>query len=110
MTPEQRSAHTRLAAKLHRYIYRKLTAEAPENSNKNTRPKNPLFAEIENLLDETKGTSIQRIAKKLSLERSHAVTLIDELVREKRIRNLSAKGKVGMFVALKPKQKSIWGH
>lgn len=107
MTREQKAAHNRLQTKLHRFIYRKLTAE-PDNSYKNTRPKNPLFVEIENLLDETKGTSIQRIANKLSLEKSHAIRLMDELVREKRIRNLSAKGKVGMFVVLR--QNLPWGH
>ena len=94
MTPAQRAAHVRLATKLHRYIYRKLTAEAPDKP----------------VGDEKKGTSIQRLANQLVVEKHLVVRAMAELVREKRILNLSEKGKVGMFIVLKPKQKNVWGH
>ncbi len=110
MTSEQRSAHNRLANKLNRYIYRKLTAETPEKAVGIIKERNPIYVQIEQLLDETKGTSIQKIANQLAIEKPIIIRAIDELVRDKRIKNLSDKGKVGMFVALKPKQKSIWGH
>lgn len=111
MTSEQKAAHTRMATKLHRYIYRKLTAEAPENKPVGViKERNPLYVQIEQLLDEKKGTSIQRIANQLVVEKHLVVRAMCELVREKRILNLSEKGKVGMFIVLKPKQKNVWGH
>lgn len=110
MTAEQKAAHARLAVKLHRYIYRKLTAEAPEKPVGVIKERNPVYVQIEQLLDNKKGTSIQRIANQLIIEKHIIVRAMTELVREKRIKNLSEKGKVGMFIVLKPKEKSIWGH
>jgi len=110
MTPTQRAAHNRLATKLHRYIYRKLTAEAPDKPVGVIKERNPLYTQIEQLLDEKKGTSIQRLTNQLVVEKHLVVRAMTELVREKRILNLSEKGKVGMFIVLNPKQKNVWGH
>jgi len=110
MTPAQKAAHGRLATKLHRYIYRKLSAEAPDKPVGVIKERNPLYVQIEQLLDDKKGTSIQRLANQLVVEKHLVVRAMTELVREKRILNLSEKGKVGMFIVLKPKQKNVWGH
>tara|TARA_R110000868_G_scaffold352070_1_gene613294 strand:- start:669 stop:1001 length:333 start_codon:yes stop_codon:yes gene_type:complete len=110
MTSEQKAAHARMSSKLHRYIYRKLTAEAPDKPVGVIKERNPLYTQIEQLLDEKKGTSIQRIANQLIVEKHLVVRAMTELVREKRILNLSEKGKVGMFILLNPKQKNVWGH
>ena len=110
MTPAQKSAHARMATKLHRYIYRKLSAEAPDKPAGVIKERNPLYVQIEQLLDNKKGTSIQRLANQLVVEKHLVVRAMCELVREKRILNLSEKGKVGLFIVLTPKQSNVWGN